>query len=166
MITTTWIVTDSGYTAFKCSSSDRLDVNRQYLRDWSQATKPCGGRIFFSYFKSANGIVIPGGAGISGRILIQIVDVNGVARDVTRQILSMGMTEGEPNAIVMLQRPLWAAFTQGNRDASNSQNTAPDGTKYFDCLTDIMDKTYMMTDGEITRPFFSEGWTLVVWNSR
>jgi Tfp pilus assembly protein PilX len=66
--------------------------------------------------KSPNGGVIPPGAGIQGRILIQIVDQNGVARDVTREILSMGMTEGEPNGIVYLQRPLWAAFMQGNRD--------------------------------------------------
>ena len=36
--------------------------------------------------------------------------------DVTQTILSMGMTEGEPNGIVYLQRPLWAAFVQGSRD--------------------------------------------------
>ena len=30
------------------------------------------------------------------------------------------MTEGEPNGIVYLQRPLWAAYTQGSRDASGS----------------------------------------------
>ncbi len=66
--------------------------------------------------KSPGGGVIPPGSGIQGRILIQIVDQNGVARDVTREVLSMGMTEGEPNGIVYLQRPLWAAFMQGNRD--------------------------------------------------
>lgn len=59
---------------------------------------------------------IPPGAGITGRILIQIIDADGTARDVTREILSMGMTEGEPNGIVYLQRPLWAAFMQGSRD--------------------------------------------------
>src|SRR5262249_41677648 len=52
--------------------------------------------------KSSNGTVIPSGSGISGRILIQIVDSNGVTRDVTTQVLSMGMTEGEPNGIVYL----------------------------------------------------------------
>lgn len=96
--------------------------------------------------KSANGAVIPYGAGLSGRILIQIVDANGVARDVTREVLSMGITEGEPNAIVALQRPLWAAFAQGSRDASGGTNH----------LTNILTNTYTGADGEIlvdsTRP--------------
>ncbi len=92
---------------------------------------------------------VPGGAGLKGRILIQIVDSVGNTFDVTREILSMGMTVGEPNAIVMLQRPLWAAFTQGSRDASNIQNTAPDGTRYFNSLTDIVSETYIAADGEI-----------------
>jgi hypothetical protein len=91
--------------------------------------------------KSANGTVIPSGAGITGRILIEIVDANGATRDVTRQVLSMGMTEGEPNAIVMLQRPLWAAFTQGSRDATSSTGT--------DYLTYILNTTYLAADGEI-----------------
>ncbi|HYX31346.1 MAG TPA: hypothetical protein VE863_22615, partial [Pyrinomonadaceae bacterium] len=91
--------------------------------------------------KSANGAIVPYGAGLKGHILIQVVDANGVARDVTREILSMGITEGEPNSIVMLQRPLWAAFTQGQRDASSST-----GTNY---LTYILNSTYMGADGEI-----------------
>lgn len=66
--------------------------------------------------KGPGGGFIPPGAGIRGRILIQIIDQNGVARDVTREVLSMGMTEGEPNGIVYLQRPLWAAYMQGSRD--------------------------------------------------
>lgn len=73
--------------------------------------------------KSINGVSIPWGAGISGRILIQIVDPDGNFRDVTRQILSLGMTEGEPNGIVYLQRPLWAAFTQGARDVNGANNS-------------------------------------------
>jgi hypothetical protein len=92
---------------------------------------------------------IPAGAGLSGRVLIQIVDPNGNALDVTQQILSMGVTVGEPNAIVTLQRPLWAAFTQGSRDASASQNVAPDGTTYYNSLTDIVGKTYIAADGQI-----------------
>ena len=92
---------------------------------------------------------IPAGAGLSGRILVQIVDSSGNAIDVTQQILSMGTTVGEPNAIVNLQRPLWAAFTQGSRDASAAQNIAPDGTPYFNCLTDIVGKTYIAGDGQI-----------------
>ena len=67
---------------------------------------------------------IPGGAGLTGHILIQIVDANGVWRDVTTEILSMGVTVGEPNAIVQLQRPLWAAFTQGSRDASGGAKSS------------------------------------------
>jgi hypothetical protein len=100
--------------------------------------------------KSSNGTVIPSGAGITGRILIQIVNANGVARDVTREVLSMGMTEGEPNAVVMLQRPLWAAFTQGSRDASNSTNPVLNGDPtYQNDLTDILNKTHLGADGEI-----------------
>lgn len=88
---------------------------------------------------SANGTIIPYGAGLNGRILIQIVDATGKTFDVTSQILSMGVTEGEPNSIVQLQRPLWAAFTQGSRDASGGNNY----------LSYILDNTTMGTDGEI-----------------
>jgi hypothetical protein len=98
---------------------------------------------------SAYGARIPSGAGLTGHILIQVVDGNGVARDVTQQILSMGVTEGEPNSIVQLQRPLWAAFVQGSRDASGLSNVAPDGTVYSNSLTDILNKTYIGADGEI-----------------
>ncbi|MEP6819270.1 MAG: hypothetical protein ABJA18_07030 [bacterium] len=104
--------------------------------------------------KSANGAVIPYGAGLSGHILIQIVDSNGVWRDVTREILSMGMTVGEPNAIVQLQRPLWAAFTQGSRDGS-TLSTTPNpiplngDPAYSNCLTDIVNKTHIAADGQI-----------------
>ena len=40
--------------------------------------------------KSPNGYAIPPGAGITGHILIQIVDANGVARDVTTQSSAWG----------------------------------------------------------------------------
>ncbi|MGC2234818.1 MAG: PilX N-terminal domain-containing pilus assembly protein [Pyrinomonadaceae bacterium] len=62
------------------------------------------------------GNYIPPGAGIQARILIEIVKPDGTAVDVTQTILSMGVTEGEPNGIVYLQRPVWAAFMQGSRD--------------------------------------------------
>ncbi|HEV7857336.1 MAG TPA: hypothetical protein VGO91_01685 [Pyrinomonadaceae bacterium] len=102
---------------------------------------------------SSNGAPIPAGAGLKGHILIQIVDSLGVARDVTQQILSMGVTEGEPNSIIQLQRPLWAAFTQGSRDASGLTNIAPNGTTYTNCLTDILNRTSIGADGEIqTKP--------------
>lgn len=59
---------------------------------------------------------MPPGAGIRGRMLIEIVKPDGTAIDVTQTILSMGVTVGEPNGIVYLQRPLWAAYVQGSRD--------------------------------------------------
>ncbi len=92
---------------------------------------------------------IPAGAGIQGRILIQIVNGTSV-RDVTREILSMGMTEGEPNAIVQLQRPLWAAFTQGSRDADNASKSGPytGDSNYTDCLTGIFANTHIGAIGE------------------
>lgn len=63
-----------------------------------------------------NGEYVPPGANIRGKILIEIVKPDGTAIDVTQTILSMGVTEGEPNGIVYLQRPLWAAYVQGSRD--------------------------------------------------
>jgi hypothetical protein len=105
------------------------------------------GAGYASVPKSPNGGVIPPGAGIQGRILIQIVDSNGMARDVTREILSMGMTEGEPNGIVYLQRPLWAAFMQGHRDRDG-------GKRNLEFLTS--DSTSRcIADGEINSSNFS-----------
>ena len=110
--------------------------------------------VVYALRKSPNGTVIPFGAGLTGRILIQIVDANNVARDVTQQILSMGVTEGEPNSIVQLQRPLWAAFTQGSRDSSTASltpNPALNGDPaYSNTLTDILNKTHLGADGEIS----------------
>jgi hypothetical protein len=112
-----------------------------------------GGTVysFTAVPKSPNGTAIPPGSGITGRILIQIVDANGVSRDVTTEVLSMGMTEGEPNAVIYLQRPLWAAFVQGSRDASGvTLNTGINGDpNYSNCLTDILTKTHIGADGEI-----------------
>ena len=101
--------------------------------------------------QSANSRTIPGGAAINGRILIEIVAANGTAYDVTREILSMGMTEGEPNAIVQLQRPLWAAYVQGSRDSSGvALNPALNGdVAYSNCLTDIITKTHIGSSGEV-----------------
>jgi hypothetical protein len=112
----------------------------------------------YALTKSSNGTVIPSGAGLTGRILIQIVDANGNTFDVTRQILSLGVTEGEPNSIVQLQRPLWAAFTQGSRDASSLG-----GTNY---LTYILNSTYIGADGEIkidaTHPSLTNGYLTAI----
>ena len=74
----------------------------------------------------ADSVLIPPGSGIRGRIKIEVVNTSGVVSDVTTEILSMGMTVGEPNAIVMLQRPLWAAFMQDSFDRTAAQsNTSP-----------------------------------------
>jgi hypothetical protein len=88
---------------------------------------------------------IPTGAPIRGRIYIEVVPPPTTANptptpiEVTQTILSMGITEGEPNAIVMLQRPMWAAFTQGDRDATGGANF----------LTSIFNTTSIGADGEI-----------------
>lgn len=86
---------------------------------------------------------VPPGSGIKGRILIEIVKPDGTSVDVTQTILSMGVTEGEPNGIVYIQRPLWAAFTQGSRDRSGNG---------FD-LTTLTNNTQMAADGEIQNNF-------------
>jgi hypothetical protein len=94
------------------------------------------------------GAFIPPGAGIRGRILIQIVAPDGITtRDVTREILSMGMTEGEPNGIVYLQRPLWAAFMQGSRDRDG-------GNENLEYLTHNA-ASRCIADGEINSNNFS-----------
>jgi hypothetical protein len=62
----------------------------------------------------------PPGSNIQGRILIEIVKPDGAIVDVTQQILSLGVTYGEPNGIVYLQRPLWAAMIQGSRDRTGN----------------------------------------------
>jgi len=112
------------------------------------------GAVVYSYDaipKSTNNVAIPPGAGLTGRILIQIVDANGNTRDVTTEILSMGMTEGEPNAIVQMQRPLWAAYTQGSRDSSGVPVNPAINTDlaYSNCLTDMLSKSHVAFDGEI-----------------
>ena len=140
---------NGGYTITK------VDADKFQLQGKSGVGAPgytSGGQVysFTAIPKSSNGTAIATGSGITGHILIQIVDANGTVRDITQQILSMGMTEGEPNAILHLQRPLWAAFTQGSRDASGLTNPALNGDPaYTNCLTDIMSKTRKGADGEI-----------------
>lgn len=94
--------------------------------------------------KASNDAIIAPGSGIKGRILIEILKPDGVTTlDVTQEILSMGVTVGEPNAIIHLQRPLWAAFMQGSRDRNG-------GNEY---LTYFMDNSRSdrraLADGEI-----------------
>lgn len=93
--------------------------------------------------ETVSGNTIPAGSGIEARIYIEIVKPDGTTVDVTREILSMGMTVGEPNGIVYLQRPLWAAFVQGSRDRQ--------GTNNFD-LVNLTRNYRTIADGEITAP--------------
>lgn len=98
--------------------------------------------------RGPGGGFIPTGAGIKGRILIQIVAPDGTTiRDVTKEVLSMGMTEGEPNGIVYLQRPLWAAFMQGSRDRDG-------GNENLEFLTSDP-SSRCIADGEIDSSKFS-----------
>lgn len=107
------------YEIYITNSSDPLNAKSSDLTDKHNTTDPsssCTDCAKIPKGPNPNSGFIPPGSGIKGRILIEIVDPNGTARDVTREVLSMGMTEGEPNGIFYLQRPLWAAFMQGARD--------------------------------------------------
>jgi hypothetical protein len=79
---------------------------------------------------------VPPGSGVQGRILIEIVKPDGTKVDVTQTILSMGVTEGEPNGIVYLQRPLWAAYVQGNRDRRGNSFTLSNLTRNYQSIAD------------------------------
>jgi len=102
--------------------------------------------------RSPNGAIIPPGSGMRGRILIEIQPAtlpDGTTPapiDVTQAILSMGVTVGEPNGIIYLQRPVWAAFMQGGRDRKAS------GT-YHNFLLHFMDNSVAdrraLADGEL-----------------
>lgn len=127
-----WRISDAG--AYTDTSS--TCVRQPAASGFTQADTVRGVRGFSA--SSPNGITIPAGAGLSGRILIEIIAPDGSARDVTTQILSMGVTVGEPNAILHLQRPLWAAFTQGSRDSSGGSSS----------LTSLI-SSYIAADGEI-----------------
>ncbi len=83
----------------------------------------------------------PRGAGIKGRILIEVTKPDGTTVDVTQQVLSMGVTEGEPNGIVYIQRPLWAAAAQGSRDRNGNG---------FDLVSLTNANPQVIADGEIT----------------
>jgi hypothetical protein len=98
--------------------------------------------------KSPNGAFIPPGSGIKGRILIEVRKPDGTWLDVTSTILSMGMTVGEPNGIVYLQRPLWAAYMQGGRDRKGD-STHHNYLNYF--LDTSVSSRRCIADGEILK---------------
>jgi hypothetical protein len=104
----------------------------------------------------SSGVSIPQGAGLTGRILIEIVKPDGTTVDVTQTILSMGVTEGEPNGIVYLQRPLWASFVQGGRDrnAANNINLAY-LTDWTSASLTATHETRAVIDGEINTAAFN-----------
>lgn len=110
---------------------------------WASSTEFTTNKNNPNIDKTSNDAIIPPGSGIKGRILIEIVKPDGTTVDVTKTILSMGVTVGEPNAIVHLQRPLWASFMQGSRDRMG-------GNTY---LTYFMDNSTanrrVLADGEI-----------------
>lgn len=110
-----WRVTDAGTYTDTSSTAVKQGSSSGPLADTVRGVKGVSAN-------SANGVRIPAGAGITGKILIEIVATNGTAYDVTTQILSLGMTTGEPNAIINLQRPLWASFTQGSNDRDDLTN--------------------------------------------
>lgn len=155
-----WRVTDAG-AYNESTTSPKTFVNQQNGSSPHQALTVRGVRgTTQSVTLNGTSTKIPAGSGLTGRILIQIVDANNVTYDVTTQILSMGMTEGEPNGIVYLQRPLWMAFVQGSRDASGSSNPALNGDPaYTNCLTDIMNKTHIAAEGEIKTASVSQDTT-------
>lgn len=105
-------------------------------------------------YRTSNGAIIPVGSGIKGRILIEIVPPplsNGTPVapiDVTQTILSMGVTVGEPNGIIYLQRPAWAALMQGSRDREGN-STHHNYLTYF--LDNSVSNRRALADGEISK---------------
>lgn len=112
------------------------------------------GNAALAAYRTPNGAIIPTGSGITGRILIEIVPPTAAdgtpqpAIDVTQAILSMGVTVGEPNGIIYLQRPEWAAFMQGSRDKDGDAS-------HHNYLTYFLDNSVAtrraMADGEISK---------------
>lgn len=86
--------------------------------------------------ETVSGQYVPPGSGVRGRILIEIVKPDGTTVDVTQAILSMGVTEGEPNGIVYLQRPRWAGYVQGSRDRRGNNFTLQNLTRNYQTIAD------------------------------
>ena len=95
---------------------------------------------------------VPSGSGVQGRVLIEIVQPDGTPIDVTQEILSLGITVGEPNGIVYFQRPLWAAFIQGSRDRTGQ------GLDLVSLMRDTSGSNPIastIADGEIANPLLN-----------
>lgn len=117
---------------------DTTDIIQKLPTSGTQAAQTVRG-VKASGVTSAGSIYIPPGAGLGGKILIEIVKPDGTTLDVTREILSMGMTEGEPNGIIYLQRPIALAFVQGSRDRNGNN---------FD-LVNLTNNTRGIADGDL-----------------
>ena len=122
--------TVSGSTISQRNPDGTTNTNTQVVRGVKSTGETVGGQY------------IPPGSGIRGRILIEIVKPDGTTVDVSQQILSMGVTEGEPNGIVYLQRPLWAGYVQGSRDRRGNNFTLQNLTRNYQTIA----------DGEISDP--------------
>jgi hypothetical protein len=105
-----------------------------------RGVKVAGEDVGLEYIPPGSGFGAGSGKPPDARIMIEIVRPDGTALDVTSEILSMGMTVGEPNGIVYLQRPLWAAFIQGSRDR---------GGNGVDLETLTGSSTRIIADGEL-----------------
>lgn len=109
--------------------------------------------------------IVPPGAGLRGHIKIEVVKSCATppcpVLDVTSIILSMGMTVGEPNAIVRLQRPLWSAFMQESRDRTGVTNPATPATLY-NMQVENGTRNGWEADGEIKKLTRDDFDTLVV----
>ena len=112
---------------------------KQKNPDGSTASKATLVRAIKKTTPLVNTNYTPPGSGVAGKILIEIVKPDGTTVDVTQTILSMGATVGEPNGIVYLQRPLWAAAVQGSRDRSGGG---------FD-LVNLTNNSQIIADGEL-----------------
>lgn len=139
------IVLDNGNVLRRVSDSGTYIDSSPVLQKISETTtenaKTVRG-VNANHQSTPEGHYVPPGAGLEGRILIEITRPDGATIDVTKEILSMGMTEGEPNGIVYLQRPLWAAYVQGSRDRSGNG---------FD-LVSLTRNSQHIADGEIGDP--------------
>lgn len=120
---------------------DAASILQQVTASTTETAKTVRG-VTASSQTTEDGHYVPPGAGLTGRILIEITRPDGSTINVTKEVLSMGMTEGEPNGIVYLQRPLWAAYVQGSRDRKANG---------FD-LVSLTRNSQHIADGEINDP--------------
>lgn len=120
----------------------RVNDTGNYIEDDSTAVKDSNGNLALTVRGTAANYTDPSiaaGSGLKGKIVIRLIDADGTAHDVTRTVLSLGVTVGEPNAIVHLQRPLWASYMQGSFDRTGSGWT----------LSNLLTSTNIAADGEL-----------------